>query len=61
MTDILSMTSYEAVLRFIELAVAHKGWNQAKFAKEMGMSDAWVSRVMSGDIELSVPLRLPKS
>jgi len=52
------MNSYEAVLRFIELAVEKRGWNQARFAKEMGMSDAWVSRVLSGDIELSVPLLL---
>lgn len=58
MGHISIMNPYEAVLRFIELATEKRGWNQARLAKEMGMSDAWVSRVLSGDIELSVPLLL---
>ncbi|MCJ7563802.1 MAG: helix-turn-helix domain-containing protein [Candidatus Aminicenantes bacterium] len=58
MGDILAMNSYEAVLRFIELAVEKRGWTQSRLAKEMGMSDSWVSRVLSGDIELSVPMLL---
>jgi len=58
MNDIFAMNSYEAVLRFIELAVEKRGWTQSRLAKEMGMSDSWVSRVLSGDIELSVPMLL---
>lgn len=58
MTDILAMNSYEAVLRFIELALESRGWNQSRLAKEMGMSDSWVSRVLGGDIELSVAMLL---
>jgi len=58
MGDIFAMNAYEAVLRFIELAVEKRGWNQSRLAKEMGMSDSWVSRVLGGDIELSVPMLL---
>lgn len=58
MNDIFAMNSYEAVLRFIELAVENRGWNQSRLAKEIGMSDSWVSRVLGGDIELSVPMLL---
>ena len=58
MDDILAMNTYESVLRFIELAIEKRGWNQSKLANEMGMSDSWVSRILSGDIELSVPMLL---
>jgi transcriptional regulator with XRE-family HTH domain len=55
MDDISAMNPYEAVLRFIELAVEKRGWKPSRLAKEIGMSDSWVSRVLSGDIKLSVP------
>lgn len=58
MGDILSMGNYEDVLRLIALAIENKGWKPAKLAKEMGMSESWISRVMSGDIRLSVPMLL---
>jgi transcriptional regulator with XRE-family HTH domain len=55
MDDISAMNPYEAVLRFIELAIEKRGWKPSRLAKEIGMSDSWVSRVLSGDIKLSVP------
>ena len=58
MDDIFAMKNYEAVLRLIDLELEKRGWNQSRLAKEMGMSDSWVSRVLGGDIELSVPMLL---
>lgn len=55
MNDILGMDRYEAVLRFIDLALENRGWNRTKLAKEMGMSKGWISKIMSGDVKLSVP------
>jgi len=49
------MNPYEAILSFIKLAIEKLGWNPSRLAKEIGMSDSWVSRVLSGDIKLSVP------
>jgi len=58
MNDILTMNSYEAVLRFIDLALENRGWNRSRLAKEIGMSTGWLSKVMGGDIRLSVPMLL---
>lgn len=58
MEDILSMDHYQAVLRFIELAIQKKGWKPTRLAKEMGMSDGWISKVLSGDIALKVDMLL---
>jgi transcriptional regulator with XRE-family HTH domain len=48
------MTKYEAFLKLLAAALEKRGRNQSWLAKEVGMSDAWVSRVLSGDIEVSV-------
>ena len=58
MNDILAMNSYEAVLRFIDLALEKRGWNRSRLAKEVGMSTGWLSKIMNGDIRLSVPMLL---
>jgi transcriptional regulator with XRE-family HTH domain len=54
MEQTLGMDTYQAFLRLLAAALEKKGRSQAWLAKEVGMSDAWVSRVLSGDIELSV-------
>jgi len=48
------MTNYEAFLKLLAAALEKRGRSQAWLAKEVGMSDAWVSRILSGDIEVSV-------
>jgi transcriptional regulator with XRE-family HTH domain len=48
------MDKYAAFLKLLTAAVEARGRSQAWLAKEVGMSDAWVSRVLSGDIEVSV-------
>jgi transcriptional regulator with XRE-family HTH domain len=58
MNDILAMNSHETVLRFIDLAIENRGWNRSKLAKEVGMSTGWMSKIMNGDIRLSVPMLL---
>jgi transcriptional regulator with XRE-family HTH domain len=54
------MIDYDIVLRLIKERVDSRGkpWNQAKLAGELEMSEAWVSRILSGDIELSVKMLL---
>lgn len=54
MPDNLSMDKYEAFRKLLILALEKRGKSQAWLAKEVGMSDPWVSRVLSGDIDVSV-------
>ena len=54
MAQIGGMDKYAAFLKLLTAAVELRGRSQAWLAKEVGMSDAWVSRVLSGDIEVSV-------
>jgi len=54
MTQNVGMTNYEAFLKLLAGALEKRGRSQAWLAKEVGMSDAWVSRVLHGDIDVSV-------
>ncbi len=58
MEDILCMDQYDSVLHLIELALEKKGWKPTRLAKEMGMSDGWISKVLHGEIKLKVEVLL---
>ena len=54
MATVIGMDTYEGFLKLLAGALEKRGKSQSWLAKEVGMSEAWVSRVLSGDIDVSV-------
>lgn len=50
------MRKTEDIFRLIDEAIKRKGkgWSRARMARELGKSNAWISKIMSGERNLSV-------
>lgn len=49
--DNIKMINYEEMLRLLLSEIYNKGWNMARFAKEMGKTPTWASQVFKGKIQ----------
>ena len=48
------MEKIQSVLRTIKLTMKTRRWKASNLAKEMGMSESWLSKVLGGGIKLTV-------
>jgi len=51
-------SNIDEVIRLIDVEIAKRGWKRRRLAQALNKTDAWISKIMSQDIGLSVEIIL---